>query len=396
MRTKHSPHSLPGFPVYSCAFVSENELVLGGGGGQSKTGIKNKLRLYRVNSEKVMELLDELELDKGEDAPMSMAASLDDKEIICGINSSEEQLKVKQNQNCRVFGIKDGKLVSRSTTSTLSILSEEDDFQKVTVLSPDHSLLAAAGTKDLSVLKYPSLEPLSSAITISKGEIYDAAFSSSTLVIATTVNLLIYNLPDDTDSEKKAGKHKATSSASLQLLKTVDRPELPGKDAGSSFRAIRFHPDNPKFLYAVLNTVPPRTRTKSLPRRAFICKFDTDTWKVLKVRKVSDKGVTCFDISPNGRFLAFGSSDLTVGIIDAQTFAPLVTILKAHDFPPTTLRFNPTSRLLVSGSADNTVRLVSVPENLGASSWSSWIIIIVTLLILLFAFIAQQMRQAYA
>lgn len=43
MRTKHTAHSLPSFPVYSSAFVSPNELVLGGGGGQSKTGIKNKL-----------------------------------------------------------------------------------------------------------------------------------------------------------------------------------------------------------------------------------------------------------------------------------------------------------------------------------------------------------------
>lgn len=43
MRTKHTSHPLPSFPVYSCAFVSPTEFVLGGGGGQSKTGIKNKL-----------------------------------------------------------------------------------------------------------------------------------------------------------------------------------------------------------------------------------------------------------------------------------------------------------------------------------------------------------------
>ena len=43
MRTKHASHPLPAFPVYSSAFISEHELVLGGGGGQSKTGIKNKL-----------------------------------------------------------------------------------------------------------------------------------------------------------------------------------------------------------------------------------------------------------------------------------------------------------------------------------------------------------------
>lgn len=46
---------------------------------------------------------------------------------------------------------------------------------------------------------------------------------------------------------------------------------------------------------------------------------------------------------------------------------PLLTILKAHDFPPTALRFNPDSNLLVSGSVDNTIRVVTVPDNLTAA-----------------------------
>ena len=43
MRARHTAHSTPNFPVYSVAFLSPGELVLGGGGGASKTGIKNKL-----------------------------------------------------------------------------------------------------------------------------------------------------------------------------------------------------------------------------------------------------------------------------------------------------------------------------------------------------------------
>lgn len=91
--------------------------------------------------------------------------------------------------------------------------------------------------------------------------------------------------------------------------------------------------------------------------------------------------LACSFNSPDGRFLAFGSSDYTIGILDANTlgvrsllahlkikahsFQPLLTILKSHEFPPTTLRFNPTSSLLVSGSADNSVRVISVPAELG-------------------------------
>jgi hypothetical protein len=43
MRPRHTPHSLPAFPVYSCAFLSPDAFVLGGGGGASRSGIKNKL-----------------------------------------------------------------------------------------------------------------------------------------------------------------------------------------------------------------------------------------------------------------------------------------------------------------------------------------------------------------
>lgn len=128
MRTQHTAHSLPAFPVYSSAFISEHELVLGGGGGQSKTGIKNKLvgpfllhdlqtcliveqRLYRVDNDKVIELLHELELEKGEDAPMSMAAHPTERFVACGVNSSEIALKSGKNQNCRLFSIEDQECV---------------------------------------------------------------------------------------------------------------------------------------------------------------------------------------------------------------------------------------------------------------------------------------------
>jgi len=155
-------------------------------------------------------------------------------------------------------------------------------------------------------------------------------------------------------------------------------------------------------LYTVINTSPRRARqTKSTTRPSFVVKWsipDTDNkdkenkWEAVKVRKVGDKGITCFDISPDGRFLAFGSSDYTIGILDVNTLSPLLTILKAHDFPPTTLRFNPTSRLLVSGSADNSVRIVSVPAELGGQSWGMLLVIILTLIVILLAIAFRMLR----
>ena len=43
MRPRHTQHSLPGFPIYSAAFIAPDRIVVGGGGGSSKSGIENKL-----------------------------------------------------------------------------------------------------------------------------------------------------------------------------------------------------------------------------------------------------------------------------------------------------------------------------------------------------------------
>jgi len=44
MRAKHHPHTLQKFPVYSAAWSSDDVVALGGGGGaNSRTGIKNKV-----------------------------------------------------------------------------------------------------------------------------------------------------------------------------------------------------------------------------------------------------------------------------------------------------------------------------------------------------------------
>jgi prolactin regulatory element-binding protein len=42
---------------------------------------------------------------------------------------------------------------------------------------------------------------------------------------------------------------------------------------------------------------------------------------------------------------------------------PVMTILKAHDFPVTSLKFNPSGTLVISGSADNTVRVITIPAD---------------------------------
>lgn len=79
-----------------------------------------------MQSDTVMTQLDELELEKGEDAPMSMAAIPETKTIICGINSSEDSLKDGLNQNCRKFTIESDKYVPFTLVAHMSLSTRFD------------------------------------------------------------------------------------------------------------------------------------------------------------------------------------------------------------------------------------------------------------------------------
>ncbi|KAL4081742.1 hypothetical protein V8B97DRAFT_87803 [Scleroderma yunnanense] len=384
MRAQHTAYPLPAYPVYSCTFVADDLLVAGGGGGTSRSGIKNKLKLFRISHNRELASVSELELGKDEDAPMSMAADLESQTLVCGINSAVAKLDKGENENCRKFSISgaEHKFTPLATRGTLPFVNKED-YQRVTVLSPDVRVVAVAGEHDLTLLAHNNLSPVAQPIHVAKGEIYDATLSSSHLILATTVSLLVYILPASLRCREK-GKEKEdhllvspdiSTLPELTLVKTIEIPAISGVPAGATatFRAARLQPTKTDLLYSVVNVTLPRARkAKTAAKQAYVLKWsistsdDTTFSATLEAsRKVSKGNLTCFDVSRDGRLLAFGVSDYSLGVLDANTLAPLLSILKAHEFPITTLRFNPSSRLLVSGGVDSIIRVVTIPEKFG-------------------------------
>ncbi|KIJ20119.1 hypothetical protein PAXINDRAFT_68481 [Paxillus involutus ATCC 200175] len=390
MRAPHTAHPFPAFPVYSCAFVADDQFVAGGGGGASRTGIKNKLRLFRVSDDRQLNILSELELEKDEDAPMSMASHIESRTLVCGINSSAAKLEKGVNENCRKFSISGDEHKQLVTRGTLPSRNAED-YQRVTVLSPDGRFLAVAGEHDFSLLAYDTLSPICHPIHVTNGEIYDATFSSSHVVLATSSSISFYALPtfsaadiEKSPRPKKKGKHTSgpplsgpsTSLQELKLVKTFDPPSISGVPSGSkiTFRAVRLHPLQQNTLYTVVNVTLPRApKAKTAKKQAYVQKWKiasssedhTFDARMEATRKTCDGNLTCFDVSPDGKLLAFGASDYSLGVLDSITLAPLLSILKAHEFPVTTVRFNPASKLLVSGGVDSSLRVVSISEKLG-------------------------------
>lgn len=399
MRAQHTTHSLPAFPIYSCAFISDDLLVAGGGGGASRSGIKNKLRLFRISVKRQLESLAEFELDKDEDAPMSMAAHIESRTIVCGINSAVAKLQKGENENCRKFLIDSGdefKFTLLGTRGTISPGNTED-YQRLSVLSNDAQFVAVGSERELTLLSYEGLSPVTRPILVPKGEIYDVTLSATHLILATSVNLLVYALPATLRSrgkEKNAiidNLHTPIDSLpDLQLVKTLDVPTISSIPVGATvtFRASRLHPSDVNLFYSVINVTLPRApKAKTAKKQAYILKWrvsaadDVSFSAILEgSRKISEGSLTCFDVSPNGKLLAFGVSDYSLGILDASSLAPLLSILKAHEFPITALRFNPSSKLLVSGGVDSSIRIVAIPEKFGGLSWSVTILIMLAIL----------------
>ncbi|TKY85929.1 hypothetical protein EX895_004754 [Sporisorium graminicola] len=274
-------------------------------------------------------------------------------------------------------------------------IQDPEQYVKVAAFSPNGRMLAVATTDgQVALHRFPSVspvwndvgEPSSSALAAAEAqdtsisipsqdfdgsEIYDADFSHSNthVVFTSSSKLVVYathpfsqaNADDAAINDDDASTEIAEGYA--QTIQTIKNPALGGKGP-CSFRAARFGRGeaSKEKLFTVVNAAPAGGKgPKAKIRKSFVTAWDADSWDLIETRHVSDRPVTVFDVSPDGRFLAYGSSDLSIGVLDAKTLRPVLKILHAHDFPPTCLKFNPASNLLISASADNTLRVIPIP-----------------------------------
>ncbi|WWC58074.1 uncharacterized protein I303_100609 [Kwoniella dejecticola CBS 10117] len=403
-RTSHHPHPTPSFPVYCLDWADDETLILGGGGGASRSGIKNKLKVCKVSKDgKSVNYLSEFTLSSEEDAPMTLAIDKAGKQLITGVNASSSIVKEGNNQHCRVYKYSDESVDFVNGQKTIQAeWSDDYPYQKFTSLSPSSKLLAIGTTDDkVTLLSYPSLDIVVPTFGVDD-ELVDLDWGGENgdlLIVTTTKSMSIYQI-------------KSETGVKLELKQTIFTPSLDISPV--SFRSAKFsrNSSTPLTIHAVLNAT--RATKKGAPRKSFVVSFgliaspsksplteeelktlakqekeeekgdDLGKWDVISRREVGTKPVTVFDVSEDGKLLAYGCSDLSIGILDSKTLAPLLKILHAHSFPPTALKFNSSASLLVSASADNTIRVIVVPASFGGIS-TSVIAVLLAILVLIIA-----------
>ncbi|KAF2143660.1 uncharacterized protein K452DRAFT_296660 [Aplosporella prunicola CBS 121167] len=148
------------YPVYAADFDPYNRgyLLVGGGGGEGRSGVPNKISLLDVSSRSTLDTVAEADLTSQEDAVMTLAnlASKDGLITFSGINSSEKERVADNNQHLRAFqvaypkkksqGSKKSEKQSKGNISFLSKTSlftspkneivKKDNYQRLLRLSP--------------------------------------------------------------------------------------------------------------------------------------------------------------------------------------------------------------------------------------------------------------------
>ncbi|BGP19750.1 hypothetical protein JCM10213_004375 [Rhodosporidiobolus nylandii] len=476
------------FPVYAIAWVDDERVLLAGGGGGSRSGVGNRVSLYRLSpTARTLTLLHSLALSPTEDAPMtiairplsspsptsprspSSAAASSSRDasaavpqsqpqsegfsLVAGINSPAPDLARGVNENLRMWewrrvSVTEGEeerweVEEKGRRGTMRTLSgggadgegEGDEYQKVTAFTrPSSSSSAAAAppllaigstNAQLSLLSWPEVEEVWPPVFYhsagsgaggkagEKGgeggqkkeeeEVVDVDFDDEgkLLVGTSPLSLRIYPCSPST-STPGAVRYLTRGPEPVQV---IERPKL-REGVRCGFRAAKFgRLSTSHNLYTIVNThpVPPSSLSqkqrkafeRKTPKKAFVSLWDADSWRLVKTRTVSNRPVTGFEVSEDGRRLAVGGSDLSLGVLDAETLRPITTILQAHAFPATCLRFNPAGTVLISGSADNSVRIVLVPSgspsssSTTASSTATYAALLLTLLVLVLAVAVQ-------
>ncbi|KAF1809267.1 hypothetical protein P152DRAFT_423210, partial [Eremomyces bilateralis CBS 781.70] len=97
------------YPLYSAAFDPYNRgyLLVGGGGGEGRSGVPNKITLLDVSSRSAIEEVGEIDLPRTEDSVNTLANLGTSAGVIAlaGINSSTEDCKRGQNEHFRTYSV---------------------------------------------------------------------------------------------------------------------------------------------------------------------------------------------------------------------------------------------------------------------------------------------------
>ncbi|XP_061987599.1 SEC12-like protein 2 isoform X2 [Populus nigra] len=337
--------------THASASSYEYYVVLAGGGGEGRSGIPNAVLLSRFDfSSNSLSPQPVAKLNLGSDLPYRMVVHPGGDGLICALPNS-----------CRFFewdeveDNEDHKLVLKSSEKVLTQL-EDVGQQLALVFNSDSSVLAVGGEDgNLRVFKWPSMEIILNEAQ-AHASLKDLCFS-----------------PDGKFLVSLGGRGPGrvwdvTSSMAVASL---------SKENDEIFASCRFSQisDQTQVLYVAAIT----------DKGSSIVTWNASSWKRVSSKHVFREPVSSFNISPDGKFLAIGTAQGDVILINSTNMCIQTMIRKAHLGIVTALTFSHDSRALVSASMDSSARVTLVEDKkCGGSSLRIIIFIIIMAIVVYF------------
>ncbi|KAK0623414.1 hypothetical protein B0T14DRAFT_516178 [Immersiella caudata] len=148
------------YPLYACDFDPQdaNRLIVGGGGGATKSGVPNKISVVDASHLESLQVVSELDLSRDEDSVTSLAVGPRRRNSIVlftGINSSPAEIQKGKNEHFRVFAVdpstkaKTTPKITEVSRTALFSHKDQDAYQRVLRMSPafpDKAQIGAVAT----------------------------------------------------------------------------------------------------------------------------------------------------------------------------------------------------------------------------------------------------------
>ncbi|CAH8381730.1 unnamed protein product [Eruca vesicaria subsp. sativa] len=326
----------------SSSSTSRSCIVLAGGGGDVRNGIPNVVLICRVDHETNTLLEQPVGRVVVTDLPYRMAVHPLGNGLICALP-----------QSCKRFDW-ESIMRQRKGEESEEVINELEDVgqQLALVFNKEGSVLAAGGEDGtLRVFEWPSMETILNEPK-AHSEVKNLTFSESGKFLVSVGGPLcrVWDV--------KASTAIATLS----------------KEKNEMFAYCRFSVGNAgdEVLYIAAITVE---------RGGSIITWDTTSWKRRHSKLLKNYSISAFNVSPDGKFLAFGTLEGDVLIISSTKMKTHQFVKKAHLGLVTALTFSPDSRCLVSVSFDSRAKL-TVIEQMAETDGINWLVVFLLLVLL--------------
>ncbi|PKU87512.1 SEC12-like protein 2 [Dendrobium catenatum] len=324
-------------------------LALGGGGGEGHSGVPNAILLTLFDFEsRSLSDYPVHRVGTGGELPYRMTMHPGGDGFICSFLKS-----------CRCFewdipnSMEPRKLAIKSSGYILQQL-EDVGLQLALAFSSDGTALAAGGEDGhLRVFKWPSMDIiLNQTDAHSTVKYVDFSADGKFLVsLGGSGPCRVWDL------------ESSTSVTNLQV------------EEGEKFCFCRFS-ESSDILYVI-------AMHDDVGK---VISWSSSSWKRISSKKIGHDPISAFSVSYDGKFLAIGTVEGGIAIVNSSDFKVQMSVKKAHLGPVTALEFSQDSRALVSTSFDSTARVTVIEDtkNNGSRLLLAFLVILLAILVVYF------------